>query len=118
LLPFQPKRARPYLYSNEEIENLLNAARHMPHRYQSGALLPWVYYCLFGLLSVSGLRLGEARNLELEDVELKAAVLTVRGAKFGKTRLVPLHDSTCKVLAEHIARRQRHWAGRPVSSYL
>jgi integrase len=118
LLPFQPKRARPYLYSNEEIENLLHAALHMAHRYESGALLPWVYYCLFGLLSVSGLRLGEARNLELQDVDLETAVLTIRSAKFGKTRLVPLHASTCKVLAEYIERRQRHWAGRAVSSYL
>jgi len=106
------------LYSDEEIKSLLRAALKLPHRYQSGALLPWVYYCLFGLLSVSGLRLSEARNLELRDVDLKAAVLTVRGAKFGKTRLVPLHVSTCKVLAAYLAKRQRHWAGRAVSSYL
>ncbi len=118
LLPFQPKRARPYLYSNQEIAALLDAARHMPHRYQSGALLPWVYYGLFGLLSVTGLRLGEARNLELDDVDLTAAVLTVRGTKFGKTRLVPVHASTCQVLADYIARRQRQWAGRAVSSSL
>ena len=118
LLPFQPKRAKPYLYSDEEIRNLLRAALHMPHRYRRGALLPWVYYCLFGLLCVSGLRLGEARNLELRDVDLDAALLTVREAKFGRTRLVPLHSSTCEVLAEYIARRQRHWAGRSVSSYL
>jgi integrase/recombinase XerD len=109
---------QPYLYSDEEIKSLLRAALNMPHRYKSGALLPWDYYCLFGLLSVSGLRLGEARNLKLEDVDLKAGVLTVRSAKFGKTRLVPLHASTCKVLADYIARRQRHWAGRAVSSYL
>lgn len=118
LLPFQPKRARPYLYSNKEIKSLLHAALKMPHHYKSGTLLPWVYYCLFGLLSVSGLRLGEARNLELQDVDLQAAVLTIRGTKFGKTRLVPLHASTCKVLADYIAGRQRHWAGRPVSAYL
>jgi len=31
---------------------------------------------------------------------------------------VPLHASTCKVLADYLARRQRHWAGRAVSSYL
>ena len=118
LLPFQPKRAKPYLYSDEEVRALLQAALHMPHRYRRGALLPWVYYCLFGLLCVSGLRLGEARNLELRDVDLDAAVLTVREAKFGRTRLVPLHRSTCEVLAEYIARRQRHWAGRSVMSYL
>ena len=118
LLPFRTKRAKPYLYSDEEIRNLLRAALDMPHRYRQGALLPWVYYCLFGLLCVSGLRLGEARNLELRDVDLEAAVLTVREAKFGRTRLVPLHGSTCEVLAEYIARRQRHWAGRSVSPYL
>src|ERR1039458_3658498 len=78
----------------------------------------WVYYCLFGLLSVSGLRLGEACKLELQDVDLKAAVLTIRGAKFGKDRLVPLHHSTCAVLAKYIAKRRRHWEGRAVSSYL
>src|SRR5579872_2665665 len=90
----------------------------MPCRWERGKLRPWVYHCLFGLLSVSGLRLGEARNLELQDVDLKAAVLTIRGAKFGKTRLVPLHATTCKVLANYIARRRRQFAGRVVSSYL
>ncbi|MBE3088190.1 MAG: tyrosine-type recombinase/integrase [Chloroflexi bacterium] len=118
LLPFQPKRARPYLYSEAEIRSLLRAALTMPYRYERGALRPWVYHCLFGLLSVSGLRLGEARNLELHDVDLKAAVLTIRGAKFGKTRLVPLHASTCHVLADYLRRRQRHWGQRPVSPYV
>lgn len=121
LLPFRPKRARPYLYSDQEIQQLLHATLHMPlspRHCKRCALLPRVYYCLFGLLSVAGLRLGEARNLRLQDVDLKAGVLTIRGAKFGKDRLVPLHASTCKVLADYIARRQRHWADRPVSSYL
>ena len=118
LLPFQPKRARPYLYSDDEIRSLLGAALNMPCRYERGELRPWTYHCVFGLLSVSGLRLGEARNLELQDVDLDAAVLTIRGTKFGKSRLVPLHASTCKVLADYIARRKRQWAARAVSSYL
>jgi len=109
---------RPYLYSDAEIHRLLSAGLEMPCRFERGELRPWVYYCLFGLLSVSGLRLGEARNLELQDVDLKTAVLTIRGAKFGKTRLVPLHRSTCNVLAEYISRRKRHWGQRPVSSHL
>jgi integrase/recombinase XerD len=118
LLPFRPKRARPHLYSNAEIQGLLRAALKMPYRYERGKLRPWVYHCLFGLLSVSGLRVGEARNLELQDVDLKTAVLTIRGAKFGKIRLVPLHHSTCRILAEYISRRNRHWRQRAVSSYL
>jgi integrase/recombinase XerD len=118
LLPFQPQRARPYLYSDEEIGRLLRAALDMTYRYERGALRPWVFHCLFGLLSVAGLRLGEALKLELRDVDLESAVLTIRGTKFGKDRLVPLHASTCKVLAQYLARRSRHWADRPVSSYL
>ena len=33
-------------------------------------LRPRAFYCLFGLLSVSGMRLFEALNLELRDVDL------------------------------------------------
>lgn len=118
LLPFQPQRARPYPYSDDEIGRLLQAALDMPCRYERGALRPWVFHCLYGLLSVTGLRLGEALNLELQDVDLKSAVLTIRGAKFGKDRLIPLHASTCKVLERYLARRSRHWADRPVSPYV
>jgi integrase len=118
LLPFQPKRARPFFYSDNQIRALLCAAFRMECPHERGKLRSWVYYCLFGLLSVTGLRLGEARNLQLQDVDLKAAVLTIRGAKFGKDRLVPLHRSSCVVLAKYIAKRRRHWEGRAVSSYL
>ncbi|MGA7816240.1 tyrosine-type recombinase/integrase [Caballeronia sp.] len=118
LLPFKFKRTRPYLYSDDEIRRLLHAALQLPFRGERGALRPWTYYCLFGLLSVSGMRLGEARNLKLQDIDLTAGVLTIRGTKFGKSRLVPLHGSTCKVLADYIARREFRWAGRPVSAHL
>ena len=118
LLPFQPKRARPYLYSDAEVRNLLSEALKIRYCYESGKLRPLVYYCLFGLLSVTGLRVSEAQNLQVQDVDLKEAVLTIRCAKFGKTRLVPLHSSTCKVLADYIDCRRRHWEQRPVSPYL
>ena len=58
------------------------------------------YYCLLGLLAVAGLRISEARNLETVDVDLKEGVLTIRGAKFGKSRLVPIHPSTRQVLSD------------------
>lgn len=118
LLPFQPKRARPYLYAEDEIRRLLKAARNLPCRYERGLLRPWVYYCLFGLLSVTGLRISEACNLTLPDVDVTAGVLTIRATKFGKTRVVPLHPSTCRVLTAYLGRRQRHWAGRAVSAYV
>src|SRR5437763_16714526 len=107
--------SRPYLYSTKEIQGLLRAALSLPAR---GSLRPWTYHCLFGLLSVTGLRLGEALNLELRDVDLNTGVLTIRNAKFGKTRLIPIHPSTCRALADYLARRNRQWARRSVSPYL
>lgn len=83
LLPFKPKRAKPYLYSSHEIQHLLSVALQMPCRHERDALRPWTFHCLFGLLSVSGMRLGEVRSLELDDVDLAAAVLAVRSTKFG-----------------------------------
>ena len=40
LLPFRPKRAKPYLYSDEEVQNLLRAALSIPQRSGRCALLP------------------------------------------------------------------------------
>jgi integrase/recombinase XerD len=115
LLPYRPARARPYLYSDEDIRRLLRAARALPADH---SLRPWTYYCLLGLLSVAGLRISEAQNLTLQDVDLQAGVLTIRGAKFGKSRLIPVHASTQRVLADYLARRTRQWAGRSVSAHV
>lgn len=104
LLPFRPQRARPHLYSEEEIQNLLAAALELSPR---EGLRPWTYHCLFGLLAVGGLRISEALKLERPDVDLSEGILTIRQAKFGKTRLVPLHASTGGVLANYVRHRDR-----------
>ena len=115
LLPHRTKRARPYLYSAEEIERLLDSALKLPPR---TGLRPWTYHCLLGLLAVAGLRLGEALRLETRDVDLREGVLTVRGTKFGKSRLVPIDPSTCEVLAQYRERRDRFLAGRRSDFFL
>ena len=114
LLPFCPRRARPYLYSEEEIERLLSCALDLP---PIDGLRPWTYHCLLGLLSVAGLRIGEAIRLCLEDVNLQEGLLTIRGTKFGKSRLVPIHRSTQEVLAQYRTRRERFLAGRTASTF-
>lgn len=66
-LPFLPKRAQPYLYTDAEIRRLLDAALGLS---PEDALRRWVYYSLIGLLAVSGLRIEEALDLRLVDVDL------------------------------------------------
>ena len=115
LLPYRPARARPYLYSNDEIRKLLQAARKLPSAH---GLRGPTYYSLLGLLAVAGLRISEARNLQTDDVDLKKGVLTIRGTKFGKSRLVPIHPSTRKVLSDYATRRDRFLRRRPATFFV
>jgi integrase/recombinase XerD len=114
MLRFRSRRAQPYIYSHEEICRLLQAAMKIqsPHKLQ-----PHTYHCLFGLLAVSGLRLGEAISLQPQDVDWSEGVLTVRG-KFGKTRLVPLHPSTLAVLRDYAEFRDKIFNGRILPTFL
>ena len=110
LLPFRPRRAVPYLYSEAEIQRLLQAARDMPAQFK---LQPPTYHCLLGLLTITGLRISEALNLELRDVNWTEGLLTIRSSKFGKSRLVPLHPTTTEALSEYVAQRNQVFPDRP-----
>ncbi len=96
------RRSKPYLYNDNEVERLLTEALTL--RPVSG-LRRWTYHCLFGLLAVTGLRISEALRLRREDVDLEQGILTIRGTKFGKSRLVPIHPTTRDVLLDYAARR-------------
>lgn len=101
LLPHRPRRARPYLYTDQEIADLLKATK------QIRGLHRLTYYCLLGLLSVTGLRISEVLNLKIRDVDLIKGILVIVGTKFGKSRLVPIHASTQRVMAKYARERDR-----------
>jgi integrase len=95
-------RAKPYIYTDDEVRRLLAAALALP---PADGLRRWTYRCLFGLLAVTGLRISEALRLQREDVDLQQGILVIRGTKFGKSRLVPVHPTTRNVLVDYAARR-------------
>jgi len=103
------KRAKPYVYSDAEIDALLTAALALP---PADGLRRWTYHCLFGLISVTGMRLSEVIGLQHDNVDLDNGVLTVRETKFGKSRLVPLHPTTRSVLRSYAERRDAHLGSR------
>jgi integrase len=107
--------AKAYLYSETEIVRLLRAARNQPELdWFPGPLWPrWrgsLWYCYFGMLAVTGMRLSEVRHLRDEDIDWKEGVLTIRQAKFDKSRLVPLHATMLRALRAHIDHRDRFFA--------
>jgi integrase/recombinase XerD len=106
--------ANPYLYSELEVQRILEQARNMPAQF---TLQPLTYHCLFGLLAVTGLRISEALNLESRDVNWTEGILTIRTSKFGKSRLVPLHPTTKDVLAQYAAERVQRFPDRPAAAF-
>jgi len=114
LLPFRAGRVQPYLYSAAEIQQLMTAAKNMPAK---SSLQPLTYYCLIGLLTVTGLRISEALNLKSTDIDWTEGVLTIRNSKFDKSRLLPLHPSTIEVLTNYAAHRDRLFSPRQGLSF-
>ena len=74
LIPYRKIRYEPYrIYSDEDVTALLGEAQVIPH-----PLMAATYTTLFGLLAVTGMRLGEALRLDRDDVDCNNAVLFVR----------------------------------------
>jgi integrase len=66
------------------------------------------YRTLFALFYGLGLRASEGCRLQCGDVDLDRCLLTVRGTKFGKTRLVPFGAKIGSLLREQLEYRRRH----------
>lgn len=103
------KRAKPYVYSSDADRGIADSGAALPPQ---GGLRRWTYHTLFGLIAATGVRLSEAMSLERDDVDLDTGVLIVRLTKFGKSRLVPLHPTTCEALRSYADRRDAHLGPR------
>src|SRR5699024_5628262 len=98
LLPARVRRAVPYLYTDDELAGLLEAA---------GQLQPPVRACtmvaIISLMACAGLRIGEALALNITDLDVTAGVLSVTGT-YGKKRHLPIHASTVEGLSSYLRR--------------
>ena len=104
LLTARQRRATPHIYSAKEIADLIGAAQRLRG---STGLRACTYSTLLALLAVTGMRSSEPLRLDRDDVDLVVGVLTVRHAKFGKSRCLPVHESTRQALADYALQRDR-----------
>jgi site-specific recombinase XerD len=88
LLPARPAPFAPHIFTLQELQRLLDGIASFPNRKNTipGDTLRVLLLLLYG----TGLRISEALALTLNDVDLSAAILTIRDSKFYKTRLVPI----------------------------
>lgn len=102
VFPARRSRPAPYLWSEKDIGRLLHSARVLRPRLRAAT-----HETLFGLLAVSGMRVGETIGLDRGDVNFDAGVITIRHAKFDRPRLVALHPSTTAALHSYATERDR-----------
>ncbi|MGH9206301.1 MAG: tyrosine-type recombinase/integrase, partial [Acidimicrobiales bacterium] len=89
-------RRTPCLLSVGEVVSLMDAAARLRYPLKAAT-----YETLIGLLASTGMRVGEAIRLDRPDVELNSGVVTVWRSKFGKSRRLPLHESTTQALVSY-----------------
>ena len=97
----------PYIYSDDEIQAIFHAADglRMYDRHMNGYL--FIMPALVRLLFATGLRIGEALALKMEEINIKSNFLTVRKSKNGKERIVPFSESLSKVLVQYMCCREK-----------
>jgi integrase/recombinase XerD len=113
LLPGRVRRAVPYLYSDADVTGLMDAAGRLRPEWKAGTMRT-----LIGLLFATGVRLGEALGLDDGDFDAATGVLTIRQAKNGRPRQLPLHPSAAAALAGYAARRADRWPRPSTPSFL
>lgn len=115
--PKCPHSFIPYIYTVDELKRLLAATDIL--QTPRSPLLALTMRSLLLLLYGTGMRIGEALSLTVQDVDLERCVLTVRDTKFFKTRLVPIGPALTTVLTDYLShRRQRPLPGGEHSAFL
>ena len=106
IFPRAVRRPAPYLYSDSDIQRLLDAAGRLAPPLRAATCVT-----VLGLLAATGMRVGEALRLAPGDVDLAAGVVTITGAKLERSRLLPLHASVTVALASYTTLRDGLFPG-------
>jgi len=101
---------RPHIYTVGEVHRLLAAAAGLP---PSNALRPYTYRTLLGLLYSTGMRIGEALALNLEDFHREEQNLYVARGKFRKARWLSLSGTASEALGQYLEKRRHVGPGEP-----
>jgi integrase/recombinase XerD len=104
LIPSRARRPHPYIYSEDDIRRIVEAATELPSINGIRAL---TCSTLFGLIAVTGLRVSEALSLDAADIDLENGVITLLQGKLGKARLLPVSDCTRIHLGDYAKERDR-----------
>ena len=101
------KKYSPYIYTVEQILKILEEIKKSMHpRYTYEGL---VHYTIIYLLYALGLRISEALNIRLKDINLKEKTIFIFKGKFGKERLIPFSERAKQKMEEFVILRRKKY---------
>ncbi len=98
----QPRK-KSYIYSDIEINQLLNAFKS--HQYKNKRKSSLANYTILGVLTFTGLRIQECLNININQWNQENQTLFIKEGKFGKDRLIPIDKSVNDKLKEYYKKR-------------
>ena len=104
------RRLAPHIFTMEEIKAIIEEAHHIRRVQAAGTVM---MPALIGLLASTGMRISEALGLQMRDLDLEAAQILVREAKYGRQRLVALHPTSVAAIGTFLERRGAIFRSRP-----
>ncbi len=113
-MPDHKTRPSAYIFTEEELIRLLHEAHNVSSKNPIRGI---TLHAMVGLAASTGLRISEVVRLDKKDVNLETGVLSIRQTKFFKDRLVPMHETTRKVLCDYASIRDTVFAGCDCPSF-
>jgi integrase/recombinase XerD len=104
VFPGQGKRPAPFIFTGEQLAAVIAGCAVLRPAMRAAACT-----ALFGLLAVTGIRIGEALAIRAGGIDLDAGLLSVAPAKSRCQRILPLHPTTVTALKGYDALRSRRF---------
>lgn len=95
--PSGSRRATPYLFTDADVRAVMTAADELFTPLRAATMKT-----LVGVMAVTGMRISEALQLTIEDLDLDQGVVLIANAKYGRQRLVQLAPSSCQAVARYL----------------
>ncbi len=114
VLRYQMTRPTVHIFTEEELVQILHRAKHIS---RINPVRGITLHAMVGLAISTGLRVGEIVRLDRSDVNLNTGTLHIHKTKFQKDRLVPVHQTTLKVLRDYSIVREAHFPDISISAF-
>lgn len=97
----------PYIYSADEMKKIFEVTDSLGLFDKHARTMLMAIPLLVRMLYATGIRVGEALNLTIADVDLNKDYLVIKGSKNGIDRIVPFSDSLARACCQYLKYRTK-----------